>query len=287
MSQEKPNIFNYLNYRLYLADFIAFLKTENSSFSMRAFAAKMQCNPGFFNRILKGERNLTAAHAIDLLTICKLSKKEYRYFETLVAYNHAKKQSERDRAFETLLQYKKTNTALVSGDQFHLYSHWYNLAIREMLAIIPRFPSLDLYAKEIAKNLDPRITTGEARDALEQLVRCDIIIREEDGSLRVSDNFTASGTTLPQVLVNRFLLECIDLARRAVDGIPKERRRLSTLTFSSSKAGFEKISNRIDEFRQELLGMIAGDDAPLDRVCHLNLQLFPVTNRILTEDTTS
>jgi uncharacterized protein (TIGR02147 family) len=244
---------------------------------MRALAAKIQCEAGFFNRILKGERNISAAHIVELGKVFKLTKKELHFFELLVAYNHAKRQTERDYFFEQLLQLKKAQVKQIGADQYKLYSHWYYLVIREMLAIQPRAATLEEYGRRIARSLEPQVSYGEVRDALDHLLHLGVISRRADGSLAAADKFTASGTTVPQVIVNRFLLEFADLARRSIDGIPKKQRRLSTLTFSVSSEGFEKIAGRIDEFRQEILSMIASDIKPLDRVCHLNLQLFPVT----------
>lgn len=278
MSTDAVTIFDYLNYRDFITAYIAHKKTENALFSMRAFAAKIACNPGFFNRIIKGERSLTPALIVEIGKVLKFTKKEHRYFETLVSYNDAKKQMERDHHFEQLQSFRKTHATPVHADQYPLYSHWYYLVIRELLSLLPPLASPDAYAREISKRLTPQVSSGEIRDALDSLIRCGIINRHSDGRLSVSDTFTASGAAVPQVIVNRFLLECTDLARRAVDVIPKKERRLSTVTFSCSQEGFEKISSRIDEFRQELLAVISQDSAPLDRVCHLNLHLFPVTD---------
>ncbi|MBN1575247.1 MAG: TIGR02147 family protein [Chitinispirillaceae bacterium] len=284
MSREMPIIFDYMNYRTFLTDVLAFRKEVNSAFSMRALAAKIQCNPGFFNRILKGERNLMAAHVVELGKVLKLSKKELRFFELLVGYNHAKRQTERDYYFEQLLQLKKTRVKQIAVDQYKLYSHWYYLVIRELLAIMPHLSTLEEYARMIAKSLEPQVSYGEVRDALDHLLHLGVIRRLPDGALAPADKFTASGPLVPQVIVNRFLLEFADLARRSIDGIPKKERRFSTLTFSVSRQGFEKIAARIDEFRQEVLSMVASDASPLDRVCHLNLQLFPVTRCGRKED---
>jgi uncharacterized protein (TIGR02147 family) len=277
MTSEKPSIFDYLSYRAFLVDMLAFRKAENSAFSMRALAAKIQCEAGFFNRILKGERNISAAHIVELGKVFKFAKKELHFFELLVAYNHAKRQTERDYFFEQLLQLKKAQVKQIGADQYKLYSHWYYLVIREMLAIQPRCATLEEYGRHIARSLEPQVSYGEVRDALDHLLHLGVVSRRPDGSLAAADKFTASGTTVPQVIVNRFLLEFADLARRSIDGIPKKQRRLSTLTFSVSPEGFEQIAGRIDEFRQEVLSIVAADTKPLDRVCHLNLQLFPVT----------
>ncbi|MBN1760565.1 MAG: TIGR02147 family protein, partial [Chitinispirillaceae bacterium] len=170
MNSEKPIIFDYMEYREYLRRVLAFLKEENPAFSMRALAGKIQCNPGFFNRILGGERNIMPAHIVELGKILKLTKKELRYFELLVAYNHAKRQSERDHNFEQLLQLKKTQVKQITADQYKLYSHWYYLVVREMLSIIPEFDSLERYARHMSRMLEPKISYGEIRDALDHLL---------------------------------------------------------------------------------------------------------------------
>lgn len=279
MSGTKPVIYEYMDYRRFLNDLLAYCKDENQAFSMRALAAKINCNPGFFNRILKGDRNVNNAHIIELGKVFKLTKREIRYFELLAAYANAKKQSERDYFLEQLLQLKKTHIKQITADQYTLYSHWYYLVIRELLSILPVASSLKEYAQRIAQALEPQISQGEIRDALDHLLRLGIISRGEDGSLSPEDKFTASGNTVPQVIVNRFLLEFSDLANRSIDAVPKADRRLSTLTFSVSRTGFEKISERIDEFRQEIMNMVEYDSDPLEQVYHLNLQLFPVTRR--------
>lgn len=276
MENEK-SIFDYMDYRSFVSDFIAAKKELNSSYSMRALASRIQCNPGFFNRILRGERNLMPSHLLELGKVMKLSRKEQQYFELLVSYNHAKKQNERDHFFELLQQFKKTAIKQLDIDQYGLYSHWYFLVLRELLSIVPCKIGSDLSYRKIGKMLNPAISPSEVKDALELLLRLGVINEDQDGNLKPTDNFTASGTDLPQVIVNRFLLEFADLARRAIDAFPRNQRRFSTLTFSISQDGYTKIAERIDEFRRDLLKIVENDQQVLDRVYHLNFHLFPVT----------
>jgi uncharacterized protein (TIGR02147 family) len=277
MSEIEKKLFEYLDYREFLKNFIENMKKENPAYSMRAFAAKLECNPGQFNRILKGERNLLPAHIVEIGSIAKFSKKEKRFFELLVAFNHAKKQSEREYFYEQMQQFRKTNVKQVSSEQYLMYSHWYYLVIRELLSIVDCGDQSDDQCKKLSKLLDPSVSSPEIRDALDTLLRLGVIERKENGRIGSADRFTASGGEVPQVIVNRFLLEFNDLARRALDVVPKSQRRFSTLTFSVSRKGYQKISERIDEFRRELLAMVEDDLEELDRVYHLNFHLFPVS----------
>lgn len=277
MSDKKVTITDYIDYRKFLADYISECKSENPSYSMRAFAARLECNPGQFQRILKGERNLTAALAVEIGKVVKLTRKEKRYFELLVSFNHAKKQSEREYYFDQMQQFLKANIKQIRCDQYQLYSHWYYLVIREMLSIHEVRDFSDEQCRRLSKILTPSVAPSEVHEALETLLKLGVIDKKEDGCYRAADAFTASGTLVPQVITNRFLLEFNDLAQRAVDNIAKDERRLSTLTFSVSANNYRKISERIDEFRREILGMVASDDSELDRVYHMNLHFFPVS----------
>ncbi len=149
------NIFEYMDYREFLRDLIDTMKKENPAYSMRAFAAKLACNPGQFNRILKGERNLLPAHIVEIGTIAKFSKKEKRFFELLVSYNHAKKQSEREYFYDQMQQFRKANVKQVSSEQYLLYSHWYYLVIREMLSIVQCGENSDEQCLRLSKLLEP------------------------------------------------------------------------------------------------------------------------------------
>jgi uncharacterized protein (TIGR02147 family) len=277
MPEMDKKLFEYMDYREFLRDYIEAMKRENTAYSMRAFATKLACNPGQFNRILKGERNLLPAHIVEVGNTARFSKKEKRFFELLVAYNHAKKQSEREYFYEQLQQFRNANVKQVSSEQYLLYSHWYYLVIREMLSIVECCDPKDEQYRRLSKLLDPSISLSEMQDALETMMRIGVIERKSDGRLAPAERFTASGGEVPQVIVNRFLLEFTDLARRALDVVPRSQRRFSTLTFSVSKQGYQKISDRIDEFRREILGIIEEDQEELDRVYHLNFHLFPVS----------
>jgi uncharacterized protein (TIGR02147 family) len=270
-------IYDSLDYRAFLAGFIEARKQENASYSMRAFASRASLNPGFLHRAIAGERNLAPAHMLALGKALKFTKKEQRYFELLVGYNQAKRQVERDHYFEQMHQFRKTVVKQVSVEQYGLYTHWYYLVIREILSILPCKDDSEECFKKIGQTLDPPIMPSEVRLAIETLKKLGVIERHKNGTLKSAASLTASGNEVPQVIVNRFFLEFTDLARRAIDSQPRTARRLSSLTFSASAKGFQKICERIDEFRSELMGMIESDRDRLSRVYHLNFQLFPVT----------
>ncbi|NLE01423.1 MAG: TIGR02147 family protein, partial [Fibrobacter sp.] len=183
-------IFDYLDYREFLNDYIEEKKKTVASYSIRALASKIQCEPGFFNRIIRGERNLMAAHVVELGKVLKFSKKEQHYFELLVSYNDAKKQIERDHYFEQMQQFKKMNVKQVNVDQYQLYSHWYFLVIRELLNIVSCQKDSDNACRRIAKLLNPSVSVSDVREAIDVLAKLGVIRESEDKTLVLTDTFT-------------------------------------------------------------------------------------------------
>jgi len=57
-----PSVFEYLDYRRYLADYFTARRISDANFSLRAFALKAGLplsNSSFFSKVIAGKRNLT------------------------------------------------------------------------------------------------------------------------------------------------------------------------------------------------------------------------------------
>jgi len=68
----------------------------------------------------------------------------------------------------------------------------------------------------------------------------------------------------------------MDLAKRALESMPKELRQINTLTLGLDAERWEKLKLLIQEFRQRMVDLTAEVDA-VDRVFQVNLQAFPLT----------
>jgi len=270
-------IFDYSDYRQFLKDFILEKKRENTSFSFRYVAHRLGCNAGFFNRIIKGERNLTPDYLIKLHAVLKLKVKEKQYFELLVGYNQAKKQLEREKYFEQLAAFKNSKIRRIDESQFSLYSQWYNIALRELLNIIPCYDITELTVKRIAAYLHPSVKTTELQKSMKHLFDLGIIKKGPSGRLTLSDKLITTGTEIPLVIVQKILRQFFKLGNESLDRIEKARRVCSTVTVSVSETGYEKIKARLEQCRKEIMEIARDDNESLDRVYHMNMQLFPLS----------
>jgi uncharacterized protein (TIGR02147 family) len=277
MNSAAANIFEYLDYRVFLQEHIAGRKMENQHYSVRSLALRLGCNAGFFNRVLKGSRNLSQQYILKLADLLRLNAKQKQYFELLVHFNQSKKQVEKDHYFRQLDLFRSSKVKQTQIAQYALYSEWFYTVLRELINIIPCRDTSDETCKLLARHVDPRLTVDQVRIALSTLSELGLLVRKPDGVFSVKERFITSGADIPQVVVNRVLMQFMDLAHFSLDRFSRQERSLSTLTFSVSEKGFGKIREKLDQYRREILAVVNDDKETLDRVYHLNLHLFPVS----------
>jgi uncharacterized protein (TIGR02147 family) len=271
------NLFEYLDYRTFLWDFISAKKKENPYFSERMIASRLGCNPGFFNRVLKATRNLSPQYVLKLGSLIKLNGKQKHYFELLVNYNQAKKQIEKDHYFNQLDIFRASKVKQTIASQHALYSQWFYVVLRELIAIVPCKDASDETCRNLAKYFEPKVPVEQIKQAMASLEEVGFLDKKINGAFSVKERFITSGMDIPQVVINRVLMQFMDLAKMSVDRFPKQMRSLSTLTISVSEKGYEKIREKLDQYRREILSMVNEEDDAIDRVYHLNLHLFPVS----------
>jgi uncharacterized protein (TIGR02147 family) len=148
-------------------------------------------------------------------------------------------------------------------------------ALRELVTL----PGFREDAKWIAAALEPKIGEREALEALETLVKLGLLMRDESGQLRQAQAIVTTGPGPLGHQIFAYHHGMIELARRALDHLPREERDVSSLTLCVAEASLPLIKRKIFEFRQELLQLAEAEAAP-ERVVQLNLQLFPLSQRL-------
>ena len=86
------NIFEYTNFREYLADFFEESKKSDPLFSHRYLASRLGLStPNLIWLIIKGKRNLTRSVCDRLVKLLRLTKRRANYFRAMVDFLQAKK----------------------------------------------------------------------------------------------------------------------------------------------------------------------------------------------------
>jgi len=275
--KKAPNVFDYRDYRVFLKDYYEAKKVEMPVFSHRYIGTKIGFDGGFFSKILAGKRQINHRMVVKFSELFKFNKNEANFFLHLVLFNQAKKQLDKNLYFAKLASFKEANVKTLGLHMVGYYEKWYYTVMRELLNF---YPFDGDYAK-LSKQFRPNIKMEEAKAAIELLKELKMIRRKYNGTFSLTDAHVTSGYHSPSFAVNNFSLATLDLAKESIDRIPKEERNISTLTFSASAKNFEKMQDKLRNFRREWIEMI-DKESDLNTVYQLNFQLFPVTGSLET-----
>jgi len=267
-------IYHYTDYRKFLKDRFAEIKSTDRSFTYRYIASKAGFkSPGFFTQVLQEKVHLSERLIPNLSKVFDLKPAEARYFELMVHYNQADSHELKKQFFEKIVNSNKSQIIHVNSDMYEFYDKWYYSAIRAVLHYSP----FDGDFKKLAKAIVPSVSPAEAKKAVLVLERLGFLKKSDAGPYELTTKHISSGLDTDAVVINNFLINTLDIAKNAFYQFPKEKRSFSALTASISGPGYDKIKRRIDEFRAELVDIIGKDDH-IDRVYQVNLQIFPLTD---------
>ncbi|MDB5050475.1 MAG: hypothetical protein JWO30_3546 [Fibrobacteres bacterium] len=270
------DLFQYTDYRKYLRDYYEAKRAAQKAFTHRHIAQAIGFkSTGTFAQILQGKTNISPQTILRFVHFLDLKKDQADYFELLVLFNQSKGHSEKKRHFEKIISFPKSNLKQVDSTQYAFYEKWYYSVIREVLAF---HPFVDDF-RELARLLTPPIATSEAQKAIRLLEDLNLIRRNENGVYEKSDPVITSGYDTRSLAVNQFIIETLDLAKVALDQLPREERSLSALTLSLPEDGYAMIEEKIKTFRRELLEMARNCSDP-KRVIQVNFQIFSVTRKL-------
>jgi uncharacterized protein (TIGR02147 family) len=271
------SIYTYFDYRKYLNELFEDKKNKNSALSLRAIAGRIGINSGTLVRILNGERNISRKLVPSFTEFLKLKGKETLYFIRLVEFNQAKNNEQRRLQYDQLIVLRNEYRKPVNPDKYDYYENWYNAAIRELLNFFPFSGNYE----EIAKMVEPEISSVQVRKAIATLQRIKFVKRTDSGNYRPEQNFVTTGAAWRSVSIDSFQKALMELGVTALDRIEKEKRDFSTMTMCFSKEGYMKIRQILKRTREEIATVEEADKAR-NQVYQINFQLFPLSKPHLT-----
>jgi uncharacterized protein (TIGR02147 family) len=224
--------------------------------------------------VIKGTANISTALALRFAELLKLKKRETDYFELLVLFNQAKNPSEKMRYFSRLAAFKKSKFNIIDVQYYELFAKWYYVALCTLLDIYNFTGDYE----ELGKKLVPSISASEAKKAIQTLQRLGLIKKDANGKFIRADNVNLStgDSELRSAALENYMLEALELSKRSIDLFPKNQRELSSLTMSLSQKGYEKIKEKLKQFRQELADT-AIEDKNENRIYHISFLAFPMS----------
>jgi uncharacterized protein (TIGR02147 family) len=274
-------LFDYTNYREFLRDYYAEKKAKNSTFSFRVFSRITGfSSPNFLKLVIENKRNLSRLGAQKIAQGLKLNKDATGFFKNLVLFNQAKTAADRERYARELIQSRSySRSHPLSESQFNYFSNWYYIPIRELV-------SLNGFREDypwIAAQIIPPIQPHEAKKAIHELLKIGILKRGERERLELAALNITTGDEVTQSSIGQFHREMLKRAAESIDTTARENRDISAITMGLSLPTAQKIKEKIQEFRKEIVAMVSQDENP-NTVYQLSLQLFPLAQVLTGED---
>jgi uncharacterized protein (TIGR02147 family) len=270
------DVFRYLDYRTFLADYYEAKKRRG--FSYRAFSRATGLGaPNYLKLVIARKRNLKPEMAERFAASCGLSGEPAAYFQHLVEFNQAKTAAERNRSYERLAgyrRYRQVQKLELAHAAYH--STWYLPAIRELCSS----PAFREDHEWLASVLRPPIKPNEAKHALELLLELGLVERDASGRLQQSTPVVSTGAETRHINIRNYHLEMLRHASQAIEAVPAKERDISSLTLCLGPDGLARFKKRIADFQRELLDL-AEQETERSQAVQVNFQLFPLSAAIV------
>ncbi len=272
----RPVVFDYLNYRLFLKDMFCHRKLKDKYFSYRYFAGKSGfASPNYIKLVIDNKRNLTNGSIAKIAKGFSLKKREREYFENLVFMNQATDHDERDRYYRKMMSSKGYgNIQKIEKASYEYFSRWYYPVIREIAIMGDGQYTSD----EIANLLIPQIKPKDTEKALELLLQLGLIKKDGEGRWKQCDRAISTGPEVKSLVITNFHRDMLRLASESMERFSSEQRDISALTISINGDKMAEIKKRIVAFREEILELACSDQDD-DQVVQINIQAFPLTGK--------
>lgn len=233
-----PDIFEYTDYRKYLADLYAFRKQANRSFSYRSIAQKAGiASPSFIGKILAGESNISHQTLMRLIDVFQIAGPEAEYFELMVNFERSRSELDKNHYNQRLRAHRRRYGKPKDEGSEDLFAVWY---VQPILTLV----ELGLFHGDYAslgRMLTPPITAQEARLALESLMLHGVVHKDPGGrhvrTLPPTPSATPSSPG-PSAQVDNGFAELSALLETLPESVPTD------------------LHLRIDSLRHELLRLV-------------------------------
>ncbi len=272
----RPKIYSYLDYRQYLVDVQAALQKENRRFSKREFGRIAKSPSPNYLQFLKDRKlyiNKKSLNAISKYLL--LSPKEKRYFEALVAFDHAKTHEEKDKYFRHIVSTREYGPFKELQEEHYSYlSHWYMPVIRELVTS----PLYTGRTEWIAEQIIPPISEAKARKGIKLLEKLGLIYwSEEEDRWVQKDNVLSTPSEVASIALIKYYKNILKLAKDGIEKFSPSERDYRGVTIGISDETYKKLKKHMEAFWKQIMDT-ADESQEMDRVYHLGMFMLPMSS---------
>lgn len=276
-----PNIFEYNDFRKFIADYQQERARQDKSFS-KSNLCKMLGIPqsrSYVKDVINGKK-VTSTYIERFVRVLELDREEAQFFRVLVKFDQAENADEHELYFSQIISLNRTPKRVLDKKVYAFYRDWRHSAVRAMLDII----DFNGDYKKLASSLVPPITPKQARESIRLLKSLGFICRNDRGFYKPADKAITTPDWEKSEIIKQYQVQLLNLARDAVMRQKRLPQRMSTNLLTISEKGYERLQNRIAQFRAEVRSIVNKDESPADRVYLCGIVLIPAARKQTKEE---
>jgi len=268
------SIFEYVDYRFYLADYFSSQKKAPGKFTYRSFALKAGVSASLLKDILSKRQNLTVSVMHKYASAMNLCEKETAYFEALVGFTNADTNNVKNRYFGEMVRLRgRSPVRFLDIQQYVYFSQWYHAVVRELVT----HAGLGCNPEAIARAISPAVSVAKIRKSIALLKELGLVYEDTAGRWHASDKVISSEYEIQSIALKNYHKGMLEQAAASLDTCSSGEREFQGLTICTNRAAFQRMKERVRAFTDELLAMAAAETENADQVYQINVQVFPFT----------
>lgn len=274
------SIFQYTDYRKYLADIYHQMKSKRSACSHRFIEQRVGISQGYFSRILKGEKNIADRVIMQFIQFLKLSKNEGKFFENLVKYTQTDDQAIKSMYYSRMIALSSPAVTPLAKEQFAYFTEVHHVAVRALVALVDIDDNADF--EVLGRLLCPPVSGAAMKESLLLLEKLGLIAKDEHGVYRVTNRIVSTGNHPGNMVIRTYTRNSLQRAADALGTVPEKERMASTMTISVSPKTYEQIIELLAATRQEIHKLIE-QETDASRIYQLSMNFVPLSQRVSKE----
>ena len=280
MSTQLPSIFEYNNFRKFIADYQQAMHEQDHSYTKSRMSQQLGLpnSRSYMTDMLNGKQ-VTATFVDRFIHLFAFNQDEANFFRVLVKFNQAENPNERELYFEQLIALNKTPKKYLYEQSYQYYKDWYNAAIRAILNVYD-FDGNNYSG--LAKTLIPAITATQAKNAVKLLLQLKLLEKNASGFLKPTANAISTEEFVRSEVIKQYQIKCLELAKNAIITTTSSSPQpgvITTNTISVSQRGRQRIEKQIERFRSQVRSLVHKDDDPPDTVYQMDVLFFPMMKK--------
>ena len=270
----KP-IIEYNDYRSYMRDFYEERKRV-SYFTWREFASLAGfVSPTYLKLVCDGKTRLSKPGIGKVARAMGLEGFNFTYFGLLVKFGNAKNAAEKEAALRELEhEASLIKIRVIDADAFHYYETPICPIVRELAPLMPEADPC-----EIAATIKSPASARDVRDALQFLTKAELLTKTHNSTYQQTEKSVKGSKEALPLAIRSMNKKMATLATQSIERDSVDERNFSGVVMGIDEAAYARIVEVIDACRKKVID-IARECQNINQVYRLNLQLFPLTDKV-------